>query len=184
MAEKTGCSRFSEELVGIALGEEHPEASKHLKECSACSEKLEQFKRIIGTAKISRLDAPKDVVEKAKEIFQRRTVQRAHLVSSTLAMEGIRAAHQGSFQNIYSWNNHRMRVMYVKTEKGWEVIASLPSKEWQVKVRGKRIEPDEALRISFLAKELKQTTFTLESPGITVEIPAPSVENNESQRTD
>ncbi|HWP30129.1 MAG TPA: hypothetical protein VNK96_00145 [Fimbriimonadales bacterium] len=183
MAEKTGCSRFSEELVGIAIGEEHPEALEHLKKCPNCSEKLEQFKRIVGTAKISRFDAPEDVIEKAKDIFQQRTAQRAQLVSSTLAMEGIRAAHQGSFQNIYSWDDHRMRVMYVKTEKGWEVISSLPSKEWQVKVRGKRIEPDEALRISFLAKELKQTTFTLEGPGITVEIPAPSVENNERQRS-
>jgi len=184
MAEKQACSRFREELVGIAFGEKHPEALEHLEECSQCAERLEHFKRIVSTGKIPRRNAPKDALEKAKDIFRQTKVQRAKLVTSTLAIEGVRAVEQGSFQNIYSWEDHRIRVMYVRTEKGWEVIGNLPSKEWRAKARGKRIEPDEALRFSFLAKELKQTAFTLEGPGIILEIPAPSVVNHGGERTD
>jgi hypothetical protein len=168
---KKNCKEIYDELVALALGEKGGQARDHLAECQSCRKLLAELTDVVEALKARFADAPAALIEhvKAIRIGERKTTL-ARLVSTSLSLAGARAEEADSFQAVYEYADGQARLMYVRQNRGWEVLgqaANLVS--WQTGGKEQTARADG--RFSFKASNLDKTGVRLRLADKDVEIP-------------
>lgn len=166
------CSSVSIGLVDLAEGRTNAVVSEHVAGCASCQAKLLELQKMLASIATPQYSAPSAWIASAKAIMAPRA-SRMILQRSSLTLAGARRAST-DFQAVYEFDGITLRVMYVKEDRGWSVIARVPDANWSVSQGGKQVAIDGDGRFQFKVKALTASGFTLFNSTNRLEVPSGS----------
>ena len=166
------CRSVSIGLVDLAEGRGNVEAYEHLAGCTSCQAKLLELQKMLLSMSIPQYSAPKSSIASAKALMAPRAV-RMSLQRSSLTLAGARRSSD-DFQAVYEFDRVSLRVMYLKVDRGWSVIARIPEGNWSVSHSGKQVEVDSDGRYQFSVKSLSASGFVIFNSSTRLEVPSGS----------
>lgn len=166
------CEHFWDDIVALALGEDTPEAERHVRECQECGEKFEHLQIIVASLRGAAMDAPADLVAAAKALMPNvRQPLVATLLRSSLGLAGIRNGENGEVQALFEADNLRFRVQYKSVAKGWTIFGEAPKGATAVLHRGRKFALDEHGYFEVPIVSLHDSEFAIELETKTIDVP-------------
>lgn len=156
------CAQMELRLPDLAEGKADAEASAHLASCQGCAQKLEQLKTMLHAATVPVLNAPSDVLARAKALVAgKRRVFTARLFGSSLSLAGARSAAT-DLQLMLGTEEQKLRLMYTRLPGDkWEITGRAPGADWEVQRGSSRFPCDSFGGFVVQAPSLEQSDFTL-----------------------
>lgn len=147
-----------------------PDVQAHLSVCAECRRELAKAMQMVSALALRTDSAPAHLVTAAKRLMET-PVRRFSLVRTSLSALGARNAGS-DFQAVFNLDETEVRVLYSKTDTGWEVVSKVPSAEATPLKGGVVLALDIDGRFHFEAKELGDTGFILATKGARLEVPS------------
>lgn len=155
------CRELSEALIALAEGRSSAEVAEHVAHCGACAKRLAEYREMLEVGRVRAFAAPQEVIARAQAIMPAKQGRVATFLRSSLSLAGARAATTIDFQIVVETGLGQLRLMYVRTESGWDVMGRLPNVEATIERGDSQITADESGRFQFAAENLQDTAFTL-----------------------
>jgi hypothetical protein len=157
-------------FVGLAEGISNDDANMHLASCPECNKKFKQLTKMMQAMSFEHFTVPQADIDRAKALMPE-TVRRFSLLRTSLNLSGARSANQ-DFQAVYGAEGIELRVMYLKTEAGWDVVSQVPEMDWNVLHHDNELTTDPEGRFQFETATLEDSQFRLKGSEVTFEIPS------------
>ncbi len=176
-----------EHLIALAEGKGTRETREHVNQCAPCQRRVKQFRHLIDRLRFPLLQPSPQALKRAKAIGKASGKRvTARLVSTSLAMAGVRRASSPSFQSVYETQGVRVRLMYQLRGEQWDVRGRVtPPIPASLYVGGSRKATaiDEEGRFAYQVKDLARAGLRLVFGKTEISVPAPSLkEPSEKKR--
>lgn len=175
------CRDIRERVISIGLGETDEVAQSHIATCEPCRLLSEQIAAIAQSLRTEVVEPPERSIERAKAIrLPEPKIIRLGVESSTFAT-AQRRSEEDSFQYVYGSGGQRARMMYRRTNDGWEILGetNFATSATAFLRTGESIEIDANGRFSFHAPDLEATEVHISLPDGEFIIPAAANDGTE-----